>query len=39
VKRIHKNSATPSKDQICETWASRKEKRNKPKGYIIYSTK
>jgi hypothetical protein len=29
---------TPSKDKICESWAS-KEKRCKAKGYIIYSTK
>jgi hypothetical protein len=34
-KGIHKNSATPLKDQ---SWAS-KQKRCKPKGYVIYSTK
>jgi hypothetical protein len=39
AKGIWNNSATPSKDQTCESWALKKEKRYKPKGYIIYSTK
>jgi hypothetical protein len=37
VKGIHKISATPSKDQICESWPSKKEKRYKPKAQVIYS--
>jgi hypothetical protein len=39
VKGTHKNSTTSSKDQTCESWALSKEKRSKPKVYIIYSTK
>jgi hypothetical protein len=39
VKGICKNSATPSKDQIRESGALKKEKRCKPKGYITYSIK
>jgi hypothetical protein len=39
AKGIQKNSATPSKDQTCESQASKKERRCKPKGYVIYSTK
>jgi hypothetical protein len=38
LKGIHKSSATPSKDQNCESWLLKK-KRSKPKVYIIYSTK
>jgi hypothetical protein len=37
TKRICKNSVTPSKEQICESWALKK--RCKPKGYVIHSTK
>jgi hypothetical protein len=36
VKGIYINSETPSKDQTRESWAFKKEKRCKPKGYIIY---
>jgi hypothetical protein len=36
VKGISKNSA---EDQIWESQELKKEKRYKPKGYIIYSTK
>jgi hypothetical protein len=39
AKGICKNSATPSKDQTCESGTSKKEKRWKPKEYTIYSTK
>jgi hypothetical protein len=35
VKGICKNSATLSKYQTLESWAL-KEKRCKPKGYVIY---
>jgi hypothetical protein len=38
AKGILKNSAIPSKDKICKSWAL-KEKRYKPKEYLIYSTK
>jgi hypothetical protein len=31
VKGIYKNSATPSKDQNCESWALKNEKKCKPK--------
>jgi hypothetical protein len=31
AKGIHKNSVTPSKDQTCESWVLKKEKRCKPK--------
>jgi hypothetical protein len=30
---------TPSKKQTCESWALKKEKRGKPKKFVIYSTK
>jgi hypothetical protein len=39
VKGICKNSVAPSKDQTCESWAMKKEKRSKSKGYATYSTK
>jgi hypothetical protein len=39
AKGIHNNSTNPSKDQAYKSWSSKKEKRYKPKGYIIYSTK
>jgi hypothetical protein len=38
-KGICKNSAIPSKNPTCKSWASKKKKRCKPEGYIIYSTK
>jgi hypothetical protein len=31
LKGIYKNSAAPPKDQTCKSWASKKEKRYKPK--------
>jgi hypothetical protein len=39
VKGISNNSATPSKDQTLESWALKKEKRSKPKVYLIYLKK
>jgi hypothetical protein len=39
VKGIFNNSVTPSKDQIWESWALKKEKRCKWEGHIVYSTK
>jgi hypothetical protein len=30
VKGIYKDSAIPSREQTCESWASKKEKRCKP---------
>jgi hypothetical protein len=35
AKGICKNSETPSKEQICQSWALKKEKRSKPQGYVI----
>jgi hypothetical protein len=32
VKGIHKKSESPLKDQTCESWALKKEKRFKPQG-------
>jgi hypothetical protein len=40
VKGICKNIVTPSKDQICESWALKKKKKKyKSKGYVIYFSK
>jgi hypothetical protein len=39
VKGIHKNSATPSNDKTCKSWALKKKKRFTQKIYAIYSTK
>jgi hypothetical protein len=39
MKGTHKNSAIPSKDQTCESWALKKEKRCKTKVYVIFSIK
>jgi hypothetical protein len=36
VKEMQKNSADPSKDQTCESWALKKEKRGNPRGYVIF---
>jgi hypothetical protein len=36
VTGMHKFSAIPSKDQTCESWALKKEKRCKPKEYAMY---
>jgi hypothetical protein len=35
AKGICNNSVTPSQDQTCESWASKKKKRCKPNGYVI----
>jgi hypothetical protein len=37
MKEICKNSLTPSEDQTWESWALKREKRSKQKGFIIYS--
>jgi hypothetical protein len=39
VNGICKNSVIPLKDQTCKPWALKKEKKYKPKVYILYSTK
>jgi hypothetical protein len=39
VKGLFKNSLTPTKHQTWESWALKKEKRSKQKGFIIYSIK
>jgi hypothetical protein len=39
VKGIPKNAERPSKDQTCDSWTLKKQKRLKPKVYVIYSTK
>jgi hypothetical protein len=39
VKEKCKNSATPSKEKTQKAWDSKKDKRCKPKGYLIYSSK
>jgi hypothetical protein len=38
-KKKRQNSQTPSKDQTCESWALKKEKRCKQRKCITYSTK
>jgi galactokinase/mevalonate kinase-like predicted kinase len=38
-KKICKNSMIPLKEQICKSWALKKEKMCKPKVYTIYSAK
>jgi hypothetical protein len=37
-KGICKKLAIPSKDQYCEPWSLKKEKRCKTKTYVMYST-
>jgi hypothetical protein len=39
VKEIEQSSEISLKEQTCESWALKKEKRWKPKLHIIYSTK
>jgi hypothetical protein len=39
AKGTHQNSENSSKDQTCESWVLKKEKRSKSKVYIIYSRK
>jgi hypothetical protein len=38
MKQIHEKYLSPSRDQTCESWASKKE-RCKPDVYVIYSSK